>query len=120
VNCSSYFDQIKENVHLNFTTNQIKKNNIMSTGKVFLGVLVGAAAGAVLGVLFAPAKGSAVRKEIYKKGESETDSLKEKFNAFVDAISEKFDKTKKDVADYEEQEKTNAEEVEKEIKANKR
>ncbi len=91
----------------------------MSTGKVFLGVLVGAAAGAVLGVLFAPAKGSSVRKKLYKKGESETDSLKEKFNAFVDAVTEKFDKTKGEI-EYEEQEIINAEEVEKEIKANKR
>jgi len=90
----------------------------MSTGKVLLGVLVGTAAGAVLGALFAPAKGSDVRKRICKKGECETDSLKEKFNAFVDAISEKFDKAKGDI-DNEEQEKINAEEVEKEIIANK-
>jgi gas vesicle protein len=92
----------------------------MSTGKVLLGILVGTAAGAILGVLFAPAKGSDIRKKICKKGECDTDSLKEKFNAFVDAISEKFDKAKGDIAEYEEQEKINAEEVEKEIKTNKR
>ncbi len=81
----------------------------MSTGKVFLGVLVGAAAGAALGVLFAPAKGSAFRRKIYKKGESETDSLKEKFNAFVDTVSEKFGKAKNDITNYKEQENINAE-----------
>ena len=36
----------------------------MKAGKVFLGVLAGVAAGAVLGILFAPDKGSKTRKKI--------------------------------------------------------
>ena len=36
----------------------------MKSGKVFLGVLAGLAAGAVLGILFAPEKGSKTRRKI--------------------------------------------------------
>ncbi|MCL4481924.1 MAG: YtxH domain-containing protein, partial [Bacteroidetes bacterium] len=42
----------------------------MNTGKVLLGVLAGVAAGALIGILFAPAKGSRTRRRILKKGES--------------------------------------------------
>ncbi len=42
----------------------------MSSGKVFLGILAGAAAGALAGILFAPEKGSKTRKKIVKKGEN--------------------------------------------------
>lgn len=69
----------------------------MSTGKVLLGVLSGLAAGAMLGILFAPDKGSKTRKKIYKKGEDYADGLKEKFNDFVDDMSDKFDEVKDEV-----------------------
>lgn len=42
----------------------------MDTGKVLLGILAGATAGAILGVLFAPAKGSDTRKKISKKAKT--------------------------------------------------
>lgn len=63
----------------------------MSTGKILLGVLAGVAAGALLGVLFAPDKGSVTRKKIVKKGDHYADALKEKFNEYMDTISEKID-----------------------------
>ena len=46
------------------------KIKIMSAGKVFLGVLAGVAAGAVLGILFAPARGRKPEKRYQKKEKS--------------------------------------------------
>ena len=56
----------------------------MSSGKVLLGVLAGVAAGALLGVLFAPDKGWNTRKRISKKADEYMDGLREKFDEFLD------------------------------------
>ena len=63
----------------------------MNSGKVILGTLAGLAAGALIGVLFAPDKGSESRSKILKEGEEYLDSLKKEFNSFLDSISGKFD-----------------------------
>ncbi len=62
----------------------------MSAIKILSGVLIGAAAGAIIGVLFAPDRGSETRRKISEKGNDLTDALKNKFNDFVDSVSEKF------------------------------
>lgn len=64
----------------------------MSTGKVLLGLLAGVAAGALLGILFAPDKGSVTRKKLTKKGDDFADEMKEKFDEFLENVSEKFEK----------------------------
>lgn len=69
----------------------------MSTGKVLLGLLAGVAAGALLGVLFAPDKGSFTRKKISKKSEEYAEGLTEKFNEFLDTLKDKFDDVKEKV-----------------------
>jgi gas vesicle protein len=69
----------------------------MSTGKVLLGLLAGVAAGALLGVLFAPDKGTVTRKKIAKKSDEYADGLTEKFNEFLDTLGEKFDDVKEEV-----------------------
>jgi len=63
----------------------------MSSGKVLLGVLAGVAAGALIGILFAPDKGSETRKKIVKKGEDYVDEVKEKFNGLIDDLTKKMD-----------------------------
>jgi gas vesicle protein len=61
----------------------------MKSGKVLLGLLAGVAAGALLGILFAPEKGSKTRKKILSKGGEYADALTEKFNSFLDTLNEK-------------------------------
>ena len=89
----------------------------MSSGKVVLGLLAGIAAGAVLGILLAPEKGSDTRKKISNKGKDYSDSLKDKFTEFKDSINKKFDKVKDDVDGFAEQVQATTEKVKKDIKS---
>jgi len=88
----------------------------MSKGKVLLSLLAGVAAGALLGILFAPEKGSVTRKKITKKAEDYADGLKEKFNEFVDDISGKFEEIKEEVADFKEPKKAGSASTKKDVK----
>ena len=63
----------------------------MSTGKLVTGVLIGAAAGAALGILFAPAKGSKTRKKISRKAADLKDSFKSKVNGLVDDLTDRYE-----------------------------
>ncbi len=81
----------------------------MSSGKVLLGLLAGVATGALLGILFAPDKGSVTRDKMSKKAKDYGDGLKEKFNEFVDDISEKFEEIKEDVSEFKEPKKSKTE-----------
>ena len=63
----------------------------MSVGKVLIGVMAGVAAGATLGVLYAPDKGSTTRKRFSRKGYNYTDELEEKFNELIDSITLQFE-----------------------------
>ena len=58
----------------------------MSSGKLLLGVLAGVAAGALIGILFAPEKGSVTRKKISKKSDDYVEDLKDKFNQLLEKV----------------------------------
>jgi len=89
----------------------------MSTGKVLLGIVAGAAAGALVGVLFAPHKGSVTRKKISRTTGSYADGVKDKVNELLDSITDKFKKVKEDVSEFAEQNMNKNGEVKKEVKA---
>lgn len=55
----------------------------MSTGRIILGTLAGLAAGAAIGILFAPDKGVSTRKKIVHKGEDYVENLKGKINSLL-------------------------------------
>ena len=65
----------------------------MGSGKVLLGVLAGVAAGAMVGILFAPEKGSKTRKKMLTKSEDYADGLKDQFDDFVDSLNKKYQST---------------------------
>lgn len=70
----------------------------MNTFKIILGVLAGMTAGALLGILFAPEKGSRLRKRIIRTGEDLKDSIAEKmdekFEDVAGAVKQKMKKAK--------------------------
>lgn len=66
----------------------------MSTGKVILGTAAGLAIGGILGILFAPDKGSVTRKQIMDKGSDYADDLKSKLNELSGSITDKLQSAK--------------------------
>jgi gas vesicle protein len=91
----------------------LKNNNKMSSGKVLLGVLAGVAAGATLGILFAPDKGSNTRRKLSEKSDDYLDGLKDAFNKAINSISEEYDAIKDEATDLAEKGKSKAESVQK-------
>lgn len=57
--------------------------NSNNTGKIIGAVLVGVAIGGILGVLFAPEKGSVTRKKMLSKGEDFKDLIQEKISGMM-------------------------------------
>lgn len=71
----------------------------MRPQKVIIGALAGLAAGALIGVLFAPDKGSESRGKIARKGGDVLDSVRSSFNSFLDGITSKMERVKDEVED---------------------
>ena len=71
----------------------------MSSGKTLLGLVAGVAAGAILGILFAPEKGSVTRNQISQKGEDLLDNLKNKFDEFLANATSEMEDVKSEAED---------------------
>jgi gas vesicle protein len=74
-----------------------------NTGKIVTAVAAGAALGAVLGILFAPGKGSETRKKISDAGKKIAEGVeknfkkgKEKLSHLEDRVKEKIDGMKEE------------------------
>jgi gas vesicle protein len=63
----------------------------MESNKVVVGVIAGVAIGALVGVIFAPAKGSKTRKKVMNKATAYKDELQSKIEDLIDGVSEQYD-----------------------------
>lgn len=60
-----------------------------TSGKILAAVAAGIAAGAILGILFAPDKGSETRRKINEQGKKFADGVKDKFKDFKEDVEKK-------------------------------
>lgn len=72
----------------------------MDSGKVVLGALAGLATGAILGILFAPDKGTNTRKKIMDKGKDASDNLVGKYNDVINTLTSKLESVKNEGLNY--------------------
>lgn len=83
----------------------------MKSGKLLLGLISGAAAGAVVGLLYAPKKGIETRKAIGQKSDDYLKGANRSINDFTDSINHKVEalrsKTKANLSGSKSKEKIN-------------
>lgn len=84
----------------------------MSNEKALLGLLAGVSIGAVLGILFAPGKGSSTRKKIAHRSDEYLTDLGDKFDEFVAGLTHKMDAAKAEAIRLAENGKAKVDEVE--------
>lgn len=71
----------------------------MESSKVLLGILGGVAAGAVLGILFAPDKGANTRKKLVDQGKNYGENLKGKFEGLKKDVNDGYNNLLADAKD---------------------
>jgi gas vesicle protein len=72
------------------------ENHSMASGEVIGALLIGVAIGGLLGVLFAPDKGSRTRKKLFTGASGLADELKTKIQDGVEELREKYEDIKDD------------------------
>lgn len=88
----------------------------MNAGKMILSIAAGVAAGAVIGILLAPDKGTETRRKISERSNEYADNLKTKFNDFIENMLDKFDTVKSEVENIANKGMHKAEEIKSEMK----
>jgi len=69
-----------------------KNKSIMNSGKIVLGILASIGVGALIGIVFAPQKGSKTRRKIMYKGEGYLEDFKDKFEDFLSDAAGRIEK----------------------------
>ena len=92
----------------------------MSSGKLLLSIIAGVAAGAAIGILFAPDKGTKTRKTISKKADGYVEDLRGKFDDFLQSITDKYVATVESADDFIEKGKSKVRDSKKEAQHNLR
>lgn len=72
----------------------------MSTGKLVSGLLAGIAVGSILGILFAPEKGSETRNKISDKRNEFMGNLKSKCSELGNSLKKKFENIEEEATDF--------------------
>jgi gas vesicle protein len=71
-----------------------------NTGKIIGALVLGIAIGGVLGVLFAPDKGSETRKKLSVKGDDLADGIKEKLDELLNEVKAEAESVKTKAASF--------------------
>jgi gas vesicle protein len=87
----------------------------MKASSALLGIVGGLAAGAILGVLFAPDKGENTRKKIAQKSGDLKDNLTDSFNDFVSNVEDKYKNLASKASDLIDEGSENLEKINKKI-----
>ncbi len=69
-------------------------NHSNDTGKVIGALLLGAAIGGALGIIFAPDKGSETRRKILANGDDLSDAIHDKLNDFLAEVKKEVESVK--------------------------
>jgi gas vesicle protein len=90
---------VKSVIYFNKHKMEKSEKNGKIVGALLLGAVIGGAIGAALGILFAPEKGSDLRKRLSATGDDFTGKLKVKFKDFVDEFNKETGAVKGAVTD---------------------
>lgn len=88
----------------------------MSSSKTLLGIIAGAAIGAVAGILLAPDKGSETRKKLSSKTGDLADNVKNSFGEFIDQVKNSYSKAEGHMEDLEHKTKAKMSEIKDEFR----
>lgn len=69
-----------------------------STRSLIVGVLAGFAAGAAIGMLFAPHKGKVTRKRLMRRGEDIVEKTGDTIHDITDNVNKKFETIKREIS----------------------